>query len=559
MTVHSTTPIPCRRALLLAVTLGLTTMCSFVRTFGISSGLSQRSLQTSTSLHISLWEAGMSFNLDGDGDGDGDEDTNKPVQHEQAKHIEIIKFKQQVSKTAWCPFYFYLHEQQHYIRDPATKALHLDDELKRMESRYHQLGGDDLPQIYFPLGRGLGHFSGDMVKPSERVYELILRAYSKANLGQEGAELAEAAITRYEKNNFPRQDSTKMMAFVMNACIAAGNLERAEHWLHRIERRYEITQFIGDFPGYYIYNPFIIGLKNMANISKRKIARRSMEILDKIDMLSDSAELYELFPGRGIYMDVMKYQERGYKGSAAFFRIEKVFRQLQKNYRSTGNHPRLKPSIEALTQVFIAASKYHFPSDDRVIQRVNALFDEFDRLYKETGDPDYCPNATICNSLNSIYARMNLTDFTKRTTLLLQRMEEYNIKFKDPRDKTSAFNRILYAAESQMPNSPMSNPLETREILIVVLNIFKKFHDVNAEVTLSPNAKTYQIFLRACAKLPNGEARSKLAAKAFRLCQQNGCVTVDTVFILHKANPEHAISLLHSTNYLGFDKEIFPF
>ena len=566
MAVHSTSPIPCRCVLLLVVTLCFTTMCSFVRTFGIPNGLSQHSFQTSTSLRISLWEADMAFNLEGDGDsdGNGDENTNKPVQHKQAKHIEIIKFKQQASKTAWCPFYFYFHEQQHSIRDPATKALHLDDELKRMESKYHQLGGDDLPLIHFPLGRGLGHYSGDMVKPSERVYELILRAYSKANLGQEGAELAEAAIARYETHNFPRQDSMKMMAFVMKACIAAGNLERAEHWLHRIERRYEITQFIGDFPGYYIYNPFIIGLKNMEHTSERKIARRSMEILDKIDMLSDSAELYELFPGRGIYMDVMNYQERGYKGSAAFFRIEKVFRQLQKNYRSTGKHPRLKPSIEALTPVFIAASKCHFPSDDRVIQRVNALFDEFDRLYKETGDPDYCPNAAICNSLNSIYARMdrhkmNLTDFTERTTFLLQRMEEYDIQFKDPRDKTSAFNRILHAAESQMPNHPMSDPLETREIFIVVLNIFKKFHDDAAQATLSPNVATYQIFLRACAKLPRGEARSKLAAKAFRLCQQNRCVTVDTVYKLHKANPEHAVSLLHSKNYLGFGKETFPF
>ena len=137
--------------------------------------------------------------------------------------------------------------------------------------------------------------------------------------------------------------------------------------------------------------------------------------------------------------------------------------------------------MEALTPVIVAASKCHFPSDDRVIERVNVLFDEFDQLYQVTGDPDFCPNGTICNSLNSIYARMNrhqmnFGDFTKRTTLLLQRMEEYNIKFKDPRDKTSAFNRILHAAESQLPDNPIGEPVETREIFILVLNIFKKFH-----------------------------------------------------------------------------------
>ena len=506
MIIHSTPIFQCSRVLALVVTLGLISMCPVVHTFGIASGVLQRSLKITTSLQISLWEADLTFNVGDNRDTDVKfgQNPNKSVRYEQAKQIEIIKYKkkQVPSKPIWCPFYFYLHQQQRSIRDPSTKALHMDDEMKRMESKYHQLGGDDLPQIYYPLGHGLDHYNGDLVRPNERSYELILRAYARSNLGVEGAEFAEALVARYEKFNTSKQATTKMIAFVMKAWIAARNLEQSELWLHRIENRYRSTQLVSDFPGYYIYNPFVIGLGFMANVSPRTVAKRSMEVLEKIDALSGCAKNYEMFPGREIYLNIMKYQEYGYKGTAAFFRIEKIFRLLQKNYRSSGYHPRLKPCVEALTPVIVAASKCHFPSDDRVIERVNVLFDEFDQLYQVTGDPDFCPNGTICNSLNSIYARMNrhqmnFGDFTKRTTLLLQRMEEYNIKFKDPRDKTSAFNRILHAAESQLPDNPIGEPVETREIFILVLNIFKKFHfaadgDEDADLYSEDDCKTYK-------------------------------------------------------------------
>jgi len=355
-----------------------------------------------------------------------------------------------------------------------------------------------------------------------------------------------------------------MMAFVMKACIAAGNLDRTEYWLKRIEERYEITSLLSDFPSHHVYNPFVAGLKNMKDISDRKKAKRSMEILSKIRP-PESVEMYKLASKRQVYLNIMKYQELGYNGSAAFLRIEKVFRELQKNYRSTENFSMLKPTAEALTPVFRAASKYYVPHDQTavVVEKANALFDEFDQLYKETNDTDFCPNREICFSLVSIYARMNrqkvnLIDFEERTTLLLERMEDYKVEFLNPRLKTAALNRVLVAAEIQLPKIPMSDPLKTREVFVTALNTFKKFHDIDARVKVSPNASTYQIFLKACGKLPEGDTRFKLAAKAFQLCQSNDFVTIDTILELHKANPEHAISVLKSTNFLGFKKENFP-
>lgn len=504
-----------------------------------------------------------------EGDDDGEENTDQSVQqHKRADQIEIIKYKKHAKKNrgkSWCPFHFYLHQQRGSIREPSTRALHMDDELNRMESKFHRSGNDDLPQLWFPLDQGFDHYNGDIVRPNERSYELVLHAYSKANLGKEGAERAENVLARYEKFNTTKQATTKMMAFVMKAFIAAGDLKRTEYWLNRIEKRYEATQLVSNFPGYFIYNPFVLGLKRMADVSERRAAKLSMDTLLKIDTLHDSASTkqYDLLPGRTIYLETMKYQERGYKGSAAFFRIQEVFRLLQRNYRLTGNNPIFKPSIETVTPVFVAASKCYYPDDDRIIRQVNSLFDEICQLYEETGDPDFCPNATMCNSLNSIYARMNrhkinLTDFMERTTILMERMEKYNVKFKDPRDKTSAFNRILHAAETQLPDEPMSDPLKTKEIFVFVLNTFKQFHDDSAKVIVSPNEATYQIFLRACTKLPEGEARLKLSAKAFQLCKQNNLVAAQTILKLIEANPDYGIPLFDSS-HPDFDEDLYEY
>ena len=168
----------------------------------------------------------------------------------------------------------------------------------------------------------------------------------------------------------------------------------------------------------------------------------------------------------------------------------------------------------------------------------------------------------ICLSLNSIYARMThrkrqVFHYTNRIENLVQWMEEHGVDFNKPGDKAAIFNLLLSNAESKMSKNPMQNPLQTRKLFEVVLKLFKKFH--NGEINLSPNKPTYQIFLRACSKLPKGEARSKLAAKAFDLCRQNDCVSAEAVFKLHSADPEYAVALLDSTDNLGFKREIFHF
>lgn len=581
---------PFSRILSLAVALLLTGTCSFV----IPNGVARRSIASSTGFHVSLSEADLMSNLEGDDPVNPESDekissweadlmfhleaddpinpesdeytTDNSAVYRRAKQIEIIKYNNRAQKAKrWCPFYYYLCQNQRSTSNLRTKALHTDDELNRMESKFYRLEGEDLSPINFPLGYGLGNYKGNIVRPNVRAYELVARAYSRARMGQEGVELAEEVIARYQKFYTSQKATTKMMTFVMKACISAGNIERTEYWLDRIEKRYEITKRDEDLPGYYVYNPYVAGLRKMPDLSPRTAAKRSMEVVEKMNLLSKSTKGQHLFPGRAIYLQIMEYQELGYTGSVAFHRIEKVFRELQKNYLSSGKHPKLKPSIEALVPVFAAASKCSFPRDDLVIKTVNTLFDEYDQLYKETDDIDFLSNGQICDSLNLVYARMsrrdlNLTEFVERTMILIERMTQYKVEFRDVRDKTSAFNRILLATERQLPGIPMSDPLKTRETFVTALDIFKKFHDSSANSkNVPPNKATYQIFLRLCAKLPEGETRSKLSVKAFQLCQQKELVTVDAIVKLYDANPEYALSVLDSTASLGYEKGTFDF
>mmetsp|Transcript_25127 Transcript_25127/g.59286 ORF Transcript_25127/g.59286 Transcript_25127/m.59286 type:complete len:578 (+) Transcript_25127:97-1830(+) len=554
----------------LVVSFVLVLVLTCARSFVIpNGGVLRRPLPSSNGLHISFWEADLMSHLEGDDPekpGSNEDTTDNPVGPKRAKQIEIIKYNNRSNPKRWCPFYNYLCLKQRSINKLEKKAFHMDDELKRMESKFYKLEGEDLSPIEFPLGYdGFGNYEGNIVRPDVRAYELIARAYARARLGQEGVERAEDVVARYENFFTSQKATTKMMAFVMKACIGAGNLERTEYWLDRIEKRYKITKRDEDLPGYYVYNPFVKGLGKMTDISARTAAKRSMEVVEKIHVLSELTKDQDLFPGRNIYLDIIEYQELGYRGSAAFERIEKVFRELQKNYILSGMHPKLKPSVEAVAPVFAAASTCSFPRDDLVITTVNELFDDYHKLYQETGDVSFRPNGAICDSLNLIYARMNrkdldLTEFMERTSTLIERMAEYNVQFKDSRDKTSAFNRILLAAERQLPRIPMSDPVETRKIIVTALDVFKKFHeDDSSPASVSPNKASYQIFLRLCSKLPEGETRSKLSAKAFELCRQKEMVSVDTIYKLYDANPEYALSMLKSTDNFGYNEDSFDF
>jgi hypothetical protein len=132
---------------------------------------------------------------------------------------------------------------------------------------------------------------------------------------------------------------------------------------------------------------------------------------------------------------------------------------------------------------------------------------------------------------------------------MLKIMKDIGVQFDHPKTGTASLNRVLHCAESSMPSYPLENPMKTKEMFEICLAAFEKLHNNEKYETpvINPNPASYEIFFRSCSRLPEGETRSKLSAKAFDLCKQKGLVTPKICEFLYTANPSLACTNLKAT------------
>jgi hypothetical protein len=474
---------------------------------------------------------------------DPDDDNKQKAQQKQQLRHEKNHFQDK-----FCPFTAYLFGMKSKIKNRKDVANRLDDEVKRMESRYYGLVGDNLPQILYPYGMDGFAYRGKVVRPTEQVYVEVCAAYSRAGLGMKGAQLAEDAIARYEKLNPEVQASAKMMGFAMKAWISVQDMDRAEYWLRRIEAKYQMTHDHSDIPGGAVYTPFVEGLLTDTTRSDGgKAADMSIEIIEKMNKIYMDTKENFCRPGRVIYSAAMKCQPHGYGGMEAFERMEGLFRQLQEAYKGA-EHPKIKPTAETALPLFYAASNCYGLDSIIAAKKAEEILREFHQLYNETSDVDFCPSAKIYQSMLSMYMQMNrlhkFDEYAERVGFLIDSIKETGVMV-ESHIVSGALNRRLQAADALIPIDPLEDPVKTRYGFNLALNTFKMFHGENP--VASPNTSTYEIFLRACNRLPVGEVRSKLAIKAFTLCRSNGLVSPKVCRQTYQASPEWALMELKTT------------
>lgn len=468
----------------------------------------------------------------------------KEAQHQHDRHYEIVIH----SQRKFCPFVGYLFGMKGNIKNRKLAANRIDDELKRMESRYYGLAGDDLPQIRYPYAMDGYAYKGRVVQPTEQMYELVCAAYYRSGLGKMGAQLAEDAIARYEKFNRGMHVSSKTMGFAMKTWIAVQDMERAEYWLRRIENKFEMSHERQDIPGTAIYNHFVIGLLADTKRSRgRKAADLSMAILEEMNIVYQVTKENFARPGHAIYSAAIKCQPKGYRGIEALVRMEDLYRELQKAYFAT-NHYKMKPTAETALPLLLEASRCYGPDGIKAVKMAEGILSELLQLYKDTGDLDYRPPALMYECMFSMYMRVNRQqrpdEYAEKIDSLIESLKETKVQF-ESKIVMGALNRRLQAADNLIPKNPLGDPVGTRNSFGMVLETFKMFHGENA--VASPNASTYEIFLRACNRLPMGESRSKLAAKAFTLCRTNGLVTHEVCRQTYLSNPGWVLPDLNTT------------
>jgi hypothetical protein len=452
-------------------------------------------------------------------------------------------------KSGYNPFLAHLANMTKEIRNPKYLALCMDDELKRMESHSYGLTGEDLPTIRYPQNEH--SYDGPILRPNIRAYEMVAKAYARGKLGKSGATLAEDVVSRFIKLNPSERPSPKLLNYVMKAWIAAGDLDKVQYWLYRIE---DLHKHKETMPDYRVYLPFLNALNTIKTDHKKMVANLSILTIEKMRNVHKADPDHNYLPSRDIYMTaLMNIRDSQYNGEYRFDRGEKLLRYRLEDYKSKPIEV-LKPTASEALPVFIFAGSCSFPRHNAVIEKTEKLLYEFKELYKETGDPDFRPVPKMYERVASMHARMsrrkNVKAFAEKTYALLEDMAELGVEFENNRTGAAMLNRVMETAEYCMPTEPLSNPVRSRDMFAVCLDAFKKLHEYSdSRSSVQPNSGTYEVFLRAVAKLPEGESRTALSSKAFDLCRQRGLVSAGVCQKLYKANPALALSELDTTPF----------
>jgi hypothetical protein len=520
-------------------------------------------------------------------DDDDDDNNDEQVEHLTetamvASHSKGMKPTYQHFRN-FDPFLAYLYGMIGPIHNPNVVANRLDDELKRMESRFFDLIGDDLPVIRYPLGWDNRGYNKRPRWPTLEVYELVAWAYSKSTLREDGALLAENVLQRFQTHNPHIPPSMKIMASIMKAWIAAKNLDKTQYWLNQIEDQFQ-HHHVNDsdernvmLPGFAVYHPLVVGLQTMNNNkdNSQRIADLTVRAIETMranlaaTTQDDVSDWY--LPSTVTYLAAMNNVKNcTYDRIQQFDCLEKLLRYQLEDYRRFGRRPRSKAGAkQSFMTVLVAAGYCTVPKNlVKVVDRCENIMQQYHQLYQETGDMDFRPTPKMYERVITLYARSNRREnpqiFADRTLSLLQSMKQVGGEFEDSYVAKAAMNRVMQTAESSMLANPMQDPVRTREMFEICLTIFKHFYHRSSSsnnnsnnnnssrsdmgnALATPNASTYQIFLRACSHLPPGETRSKLSAKAFSLCKQNGLVSKGVGKELYSSNPTLAAVEFGST------------
>ena len=321
------------------------------------------------------------------------------------------------------PFYRYLRTLIKKIKSVKTRALVLDDELKRLEIRYYNLTGDDSPRCTYAASNQYT-YKGPLVRPDDRCYSLVCNSYSA--IGKRGAHLAEEVLRRYGKHGGDSYNS-RLLTGVMKAWAFADDWDKADFWLMTMENRYKETGDPNNAPKSITYSLYIKALSSSKKL-ETDAAEKSLEILDKMRDLYISGENAFALPTRFTYSSVMKCQERAFGGVKAVERVEDLYRQLEDDYKVFGGKD-LKPAAIDALPVFTAVM--HRKGSTKAAKYAENILQELQLRYEETGDINYRPTEIMYASLLSTYAKVSAHE-AKRCSLqadkLLDAMKRNKLK-----------------------------------------------------------------------------------------------------------------------------------
>jgi hypothetical protein len=320
------------------------------------------------------------------------------------------------------PFLDHLEERLSQVRKTEYLAHYMDDDLKRMETKYYNLSDEDAPKCTHEESEF--SYDGPITRPDATCYEIVTQAYANAKTGTEGALLAEDVIRRFESREEDGGYADRyMLKGVLKAWVRVLNFEKASSLLKLMELRFNETKDMELAPDTRMYNVFTDGLADFGVADKAYSAKTASEILHSMRSRYISGENPIAMPNRYTYTHVMLCESRIGNGVESFERIEKLYRQLETDYRDL-DFEGLKPDALSALPLFQVAVNSR--GNCKVAERAFNLFDELQQRYIETGDPAYRPLEKMYKYLFTSVARLDASQaktLSNRVDQLIESMK----------------------------------------------------------------------------------------------------------------------------------------
>lgn len=336
-----------------------------------------------------------------------DDDDQRKTRPQNSIHIDHLPHREHKDydngrDPNFNEFHSYLHRISTNVKNPKTRANLMDDELKRLEAKYYDLSGDDVPECRYEPSKF--SYAGPRFQPDEKCYAMVINAYAKSGLGKVGALLAEATAERFEHYHPGKQVNAFIMRGIVRSWVDADDLKRAEQWLNKMEERYDETREPKDAPDTATYNFFLNALVHSKY--KKQAGGLSMTILEKMRNGYLKRGNQQVMPTLPTYLTVIRCQQFSRReGMANVLRMRKILQLLEQDYEAFGRPDSCKPTAEASLPIIEVATK--FRGNIQSIMIAEDVLRVLHERYEETKDPEYLPIDQMYTLLFAAYSKVN--------------------------------------------------------------------------------------------------------------------------------------------------------
>jgi hypothetical protein len=420
----------------------------------------------------------------------------------------------------------------------------------------------------------------DWKRLDANVYTNVILAWSKVSNSRDATEKAytlwKALIQKYRENAI---NEPPLIAFnsVITALARMGDIQRAQMVLDVLEefscasadlvpnalpynsilhgilhhfgekalpKALEIIHFMEEkkqtrpsiAPNCFSYS-MLLKCYLQSSENKAEHADQALVCLDRIETLwKTQAQDTSLVPTNRLYNMVMNGFAKSHHRNAGERAMELLARMKRISSSELAvpfNHKAVascRPDIISYTCAIECWSVSAASASSSAPTQAEALLNEAQRLFEQTGDKSLMPNLRTYTMAIQCFAKHNGSVVKARS--LLTRLQEQYEKTKDPQlypNSTYPFNYVLNCAA----NTLVDDKLDAFRVAT------QTYQDLRQSKIVSPDEYTFAFWLKCCHNLldPNLEIRNQCIQYAFEECKQQGLVTDEVLTRLIQCSP----------------------